>query len=212
MPMPGASGGVGSASYAGLTFLMWFVMMIGMMLPSVGPTVLLFQRVARRAPGEEALARTATFLCGYLLVWFGFSAAATFLQLALIGAGWLDAMGVLTAPWTRSALLVAVGVYQWLPIKGACLEHCRSPAQFLVAAYRPGRIGALRMGLHHGLYCLGCCWALMLLLLIGGVMNLLWVAAISGLVFVEKLVAGGDRVRRGLGVAALLGAVALLLR
>ena len=88
----------------------------------------------------------------------------------------------------------------------------KEQAKEILAAYRPGRIGALRMGLHHGLYCLGCCWALMLLLLIGGVMNLLWVAAISGLVFVEKLVAGGDRVRRGLGVAALFAAVALLLR
>ena len=210
--MPGANGGVGSSSYAGLTFLMWFVMMVGMMLPSVAPTVLLFQRVARRAPGGEAFVRTATFLFGYLLVWFGFSAAATFLQMGLIGTGWLDAMGVLTAPWTRSALLVAVGIYQWLPVKGACLDHCRSPALFLVAAYRPGRTGALRMGLHHGLYCLGCCWALMLLLLIGGVMNLLWVAAITALVFVEKLVAGGDRVRRGFGAAALLAAVVVLFR
>ena len=205
-------GGIGSVSYAGLTFLMWFVMMVGMMLPSVAPTVLLFQRVARRAPGDEGLVRTIAFLCGYLLVWFGFSAAATFLQLVLISTGWLDAMGTLTTLWTRSALLVAVGAYQWLPIKGACLDHCRSPVQFLVAAYRPGRMGALRMGLHHGLYCVGCCWALMLLLLIGGVMNLLWVAAIAALVFVEKLVAGGDWVRRGLGAAALLGAVALLLR
>ena len=116
-------------------------------------------------------------------MWAVFSIAATLLQVELIAAGWIDAMGVAAQPWVTSALLVAVGVYQWLPTKRACLDHCRSPVQFLVEAYRPGAMGALLMGLQHGLYCLGCCWALMLLLFVGGVMNLLWVAAITAIVF-----------------------------
>jgi len=100
--------------------------------------------------------------------------------------------------------------YQWLPTKRACLDHCRSPVEFLVAAYRPGARGALQMGLRHGLYCLGCCWALMLLLFVGGVMNLLWVAAIAALVFVEKLLARGQWLRMLIGVIAVASAVAVL--
>ena len=206
MHMPAATGGLHTGGYAALTFLMWLVMMIGMMLPSVAPTVLLFERVNRRDPGADASGRTAAFVLGYLLVWLGFSVAATLLQIGLIGGGWSDAMGVLTDRRVVAALLAAIGLYQWLPIKRGCLLHCQSPVQFLVAAYRPGRSGALRMGLQHGLYCLGCCWALMLLLFVGGVMNLLWVAAIAALVFLEKLVAAGKGLRIALGAAALVAA------
>jgi predicted metal-binding membrane protein len=212
MPMPGSSGGLRTAHYAVVTFLMWFVMMIGMMTPSVAPTVLLFDRVARRGSPGGTLARTAPFVAGYLLVWTLFSVVATCMQVELIESGWIDAMGVAARPWAAAALLLGVGVYQWLPAKRACLEHCRAPAQFLVEAYRPGVGGALAMGLHHGLYCLGCCWALMALLFVGGVMNLLWVAAIAAIVFVEKLLGRGDLVRRGIGVAAIVAAVVLVVR
>src|SRR4030095_7096010 len=125
---------------------------------------------------------------------------------------WIDAMGVSVRPWLTATLLIAVGVYQWLPVKGACLDNCRSPGQFLVEAYRPGARGALLMGVRHGLHCLGCCWVLMLLLFVGGVMNLLWVAAIAAIVFVEKLLGRGDWLRRAIGVAALAGALVVILR
>ncbi len=212
MPMPASSGGLRTTHYLIVTFLMWFVMMVGMMTPSVAPTVLLFHRVARRGAPDTALTRTGPFVAGYLLVWAVFSVAATFLQIELIGAGWIDAMGVAARPWVTSALLAGVGIYQWLPAKRACLDQCRSPVQFLVEAYRPGTVGALVMGVQHGLYCLGCCWALMLLLFVGGVMNLLWVAAITAVVFVEKLLSRGEWLRRAIGVAALAAAAVPLIR
>ena len=210
MPMPASSGGLRTGHYFLVTFLMWFVMMVGMMTPSVAPTVLLFDRVARRAAPRGSLARTAPFVAGYLLVWLAFSVAATWLQVELIAAGWIDDMGVASRPWVTAALLGAIGIYQWLPAKRACLDQCRSPVQFLVDAYRPGAGGALLMGLQHGLFCLGCCWALMGLLFVGGVMNLLWVAGIAALVFVEKLLARGDWLRRAIGLVALAAAAATL--
>ena len=212
MPMPGTSGGLRTAHYLTVSFLMWFVMMAGMMVPSAAPTVLLFDRVARRAAPGAALARTAPFVAGYLLVWGAFSVAATALQVELIAAGWIDEMGVSARPWLTTALLAGVGTYQWLPAKRACLDHCRSPVRFLVEAYRPGASGALVMGVRHGLYCLGCCWALMLLLFVGGVMNLLWVALIAAVVFVEKLLARGAWLRRAIGLAALGAALVVVIR
>lgn len=212
MPMPGSSGGLRTAHYLVVTFLMWFVMMVGMMVPSVAPTVLLFDRVARRGAAGATLVRTAPFVAGYLLVWGIFSVAATALQVELIAAGWIDAMGVAARPWFTAALLAGVGLYQWLPAKRACLDHCRSPVQFLVEAYRPGASGALVMGVRHGLYCLGCCWGLMLLLFVGGVMNLLWVAVIAGVVFIEKILARGDWLRRTIGAVALAAAMAVVIQ
>ena len=212
MPMPAGSGGLRTAHYLAVTFLMWFVMMVGMMTPSVAPTVLLFDRVGRRGSPDARLSRTAPFVAGYLLVWAAFSVAATALQVELIAAGWIDAMGVAARPWFTAALLAAVGIYQWLPAKRACLDHCRSPVQFLVEAYRPGMSGALVMGSRHGLYCLGCCWGLMLLLFVGGVMNLLWVAAIAAVVFAEKLLGRGDWLRRAIGIAALAAATVTVIR
>ena len=212
MPMPGASGGLRTAHYLTVTFLMWFVMMVGMMIPSAAPTVLLFDRVARRGTHGGTLARTAPFVMGYLVVWGGFSVAATALQVELIAEGWIDAMGVAARPGFTATLLACVGLYQWMPAKRACLDHCRSPVQFLIEAYRPGASGALLMGVRHGLYCLGCCWALMLLLFVGGVMNLLWVAVISAVVFVEKLLARGEWLRRAIGIAALTAAAITVIR
>ncbi|MGE0582658.1 MAG: DUF2182 domain-containing protein [Steroidobacteraceae bacterium] len=210
MPMPATSGGLRTGHYALYTFAMWFVMMVGMMTPSVAPTVLLFDRVNRRGRPDAPRTRTACFLTGYLAVWFAFSIAATALQVGLIATGWIDAMGVSTRPLGTAAVLFAVGIYQWLPAKAACLEHCRAPAGFLVTAHRPGARGAFVMGLHHGLYCLGCCGLLMALLFVGGVMNLAWVAAISALVMAEKLLPWGGWVRRLGGAAALLAAAAVV--
>jgi predicted metal-binding membrane protein len=210
MPMPATSGGLRTTHYVALTFAMWLVMMIGMMTPSVTPTVLLFNRIARRAPEGGAFARTSAFVGGYLLIWVAFAAVATGLQVEFIALEWIDDMGITRGPIATAAVLFAVGVYQWLPAKRTCLDHCRSPVEFLVTAYRPGARGALQMGARHGLYCLGCCWGLMLLLFVGGVMNLLWVAAIAAVVFIEKLLAGGEWVRRTIGVVAVLAAFAIL--
>ena len=212
MPMPGSSGGLRTTHYLAVTFLMWLVMMVGMMVPSVAPTVLLFDRIARRGAPGTTVGRTAPFVAGYLLVWGAFSVAATALQVELIAAGWIDAMGVAAHPWFTAALLTGVGLYQWLPAKRACLAHCRSPVQFLVEAYRPGASGALLMGVRHGLYCLGCCWTLMLLLFVGGVMNLLWVAVIGAVVLVEKLLARGEWLRRAIGIVALAAALAVVIQ
>jgi predicted metal-binding membrane protein len=176
----------------------------------VAPTVLLFDRIAKRA-AEGSFGRTAAFLAGYLFAWVAFSALATMAQVELIALGWVDDMGVAQRSIGSAALLAGVGIYQWLPAKRACLAQCRSPVEFLVSAYRPGAGGALQMGLRHGLYCLGCCWALMLLLFVGGVMNLLWVAGIAAVVFVEKLLARGEWLRRTIGIAAMLAAVGILL-
>jgi predicted metal-binding membrane protein len=205
--MPATSGGLHTGHYALYTLAMWFVMMVGMMTPSVAPTVLLFDRINRSGqPGAPAV-RSLCFLAGYLTAWFLFSVAATALQVWLIAAGWVDEMGVSTWPAGTAFLLAAVGLYQWLPAKAACLEHCRAPAAFIVTAHRPGARGAFVMGLHHGLYCLGCCWLLMALLFVGGVMNLAWVAAIAALVIVEKLLVRGEWWRKASGAAALLAAV-----
>jgi predicted metal-binding membrane protein len=208
MPMPATSGGLRTLDYLVLTFLMWFVMMVGMMVPSVVPTVLLFDRVARRGSQQGMLGRTVPFVLGYLTAWLGFSVIATLAQVELIAAGWIDDMGVSTQPLTTAAVLLGIGIYQWLPAKRACLGHCQGPVQYLVSAYRPGASGAWRMGLGHGLYCLGCCWTLMLLLFIGGVMNLLWVAVIAGVVFVEKLLARVQWLRPAIGIVALVGGLA----
>jgi predicted metal-binding membrane protein len=189
---------------------MWLVMMIGMMVPSAAPTVLLFDRISRQPPNNGSFARTAAFLAGYLIVWGGFSLIATLAQVELIALGWIDDMGVTTGRIGAAVLLLAVGVYQWLPAKRACLAHCQSPVDFLVREYRPGHTGALRMGLRHGWYCLGCCWALMLLLFVGGVMNLLWVAVLAAVVFAEKVIGRGRWLRDLIGIVAVLGAGVLL--
>lgn len=210
MPMPATSGGLRTGHYAALSFAMWFVMMVGMMTPSVAPAVLLFDRVNRRGHPATPHTRTACFVAGYLAMWLGFSLLATVLQIELIAAGWIDAMGVSTRPLGTAVILLAVGLYQWLPTKVTCLEHCRAPADFIVAAHRPGARGAFAMGLHHGLYCLGCCWLLMGLLFVGGVMNLAWVAAIAALVMVEKMLPQGQFARRAIGAVAIVAAIGVL--
>ena len=211
MPMPAANGGLRAPEYATLTFAMWFVMMVGMMTPAAAPVLLLFDRIERGQPRNPATARTPLFLLGYLLVWALYSLAATSLQIELIALGWIDDMAVATRGIVTALVLLAMGLYQWLPLKRACLEHCQSPAEFLVQHRRPGRAGAVRMGARHGLYCLGCCWALMLLLFVGGVMNLLWVVAITVVVLTEKLVRG-DWFRRAIGIAACLAAGLMLIQ
>jgi predicted metal-binding membrane protein len=209
MPMPASNGGLYAPEYAALTFTMWFVMMVGMMTPAAAPVIVLFDRVERNQPhGGDAL-RTPLFLSGYLLVWAVFSLVATLLQIELIESGWIDDMGVSARGVGTALVLAGAGVYQWLPLKRACLERCHSPVEFLVQHRRAGRGGALRMGARHGLYCLGCCWALMLLLFVGGVMNLLWVAVITMIVLAEKLLHAAW-LRHVIGIALCVAAVLVL--
>ncbi len=178
-----------SAADFALMVLMWAVMMVGMMVPSAAPMILLFVTVQRRSREQEgAFVPTGAFLAGYVVAWSGFSLGATTLQWALERAALVSPMMVSTSPLLGGVLLLAAGVYQWTPLKHACLRHCRSPIHFITRHWRRGALGALRMGMAHGIYCVGCCWVLMGLLLVGGVMNLLWIAGIALLVLLEKVV------------------------
>jgi predicted metal-binding membrane protein len=190
------------ARYLLLIFLMWAVMMAGMMLPSALPTILLFRRAIHRDPGVHApVARMFVFASGYVAAWTLFSVAATLLQWALAQAALLSPMMVSASPWLGGAILLVAGIYQWTPLKDACIAHCRSPLAFLTENWRPGVPGAFRLGLGHGLYCVGCCWALMLLLFVGGVMSLLWIAAITAFVLLEKVAPYGVQGGRLSGLA-----------
>ncbi len=151
------------------------------------------------------------FTSGYLAVWTVFSAAATALQTVLAEALLLTPMMVSSSRGLSAAILVAAGIYQWLPVKEVCLRKCRQPMEFLVTHWRSGTGGALRMGAEHGMYCVGCCWMLMLLLFVAGVMNLVWIAAIAAFVFVEKLLPAGRFATGFAGVALVLSGVYLLL-
>jgi len=177
---------------------MWAVMMAAMMLPSALPMIRTFAEVSVRR-GARGHARA--FVGGYLLVWIVFSVAATALQWLLQAAGWTNPMIVSTSAPLTAALLLVAGLYQFSPLKRLCLRGCRTPLAFVLGAWRPGTRGALAMGWHHGGLCVGCCWALMALLFVGGAMNLAWVAALSVAVAIEKTAPGGER------IAALLGAL-----
>jgi predicted metal-binding membrane protein len=171
--------------------LMWAVMMVAMMLPSAAPMTLLFARLdRRRRAGGNAGVPTALFVTGYVLVWTGWSVLAAAGAWALQSTLLLSPHLTLDAPSLAGGVLVAAGVYQTTPLKTACLAGCQSPMGFLLTRWREGRAGALVMGLRHGAICVGCCWALMGLLFVVGVMNLAWVAALTGYVLLEKSVAG----------------------
>ena len=191
--------------------LMWAIMMVGMMLPSAAPMILLYDRVRERQEARGAsLAATGTFALGYLVAWTLFSVGATTAQWALEQAALLSPMMVSASPWLGGGLLIAAALYQWTPLKHACLVHCRAPITFLADHWRPGSSGALRMGLHHGLYCVGCCWVLMALLFVGGVMNLLWIALLALFVLLEKVLPQGELFSR-LSALLLAGAGALVI-
>jgi predicted metal-binding membrane protein len=193
-------------------FIMWAVMMVGMMLPSAAPLILLILGVYRRRDDRHTRLNSLLFLGGYLLVWTLFSLVAASGQIALHRAALLSAEMEARSGILAAAILIITGVYQWLPMKGACLSHCRSPLSFLSHHWREGRAGAVRMGFVHGLFCVGCCWALMALLFIAGVMNLLWVAAIAVFVLVEKLSRQGLLFGRVAGVLLVGWGAYLLIR
>ena len=178
----------------------WFGMMVAMMAPAVWPWVRAFHRFGKRSSAID----TALFSTGYLAAWLAYSVAAAALHLALQRAGTLDPVRGL-APVAGAGLLVLAGAYQFAPLKRACLTHCRNPISYLLARWHDGPMGGFRVGLGHGLFCVGCCWALMATALAVGVMNLWWMAALAGVAFVEQVVPHGDRLRIPLGVA-LIGA------
>jgi predicted metal-binding membrane protein len=199
--------------YAATMFGMWATMMLGMMLPSAAPTILLYARVARSAaPPEAAVLQSYAFAAGYVVVWTAFSLASTILQWLLSRAGLLSPMMETRAPVLGAVILFAAGIYQLTPIKGACLAQCRSPAAYVAEHWRAGTHGALRMGLRHGLYCLGCCWAIMLLLFFGGVMSLTWIALLAIAVMSEKLLPFGDLMGRAAGPLLIVASVVVLLK
>ncbi len=184
-----------------MMFVMWVVMMIAMMTPTATPMILLFASINRKRRERDApYIPTAFFLSGYLLAWVGFSAAATLAQWGLHQAALLSPMMMSTSAWLGGGLLMAAGVFQWLPLKNTCLRHCRSPLGFLTTEWAEGARGALRMGLKHGSYCAGCCWALMALLFVGGVMNLLWIGGLTVFVLLEKVAPRGELIGRLAGL------------
>ncbi len=190
-----------------LTFMMWSVMMVAMMLPSASPMILTYAAMVRRRPDSSTFA-PLIFAGSYLVIWTLFSAAATAGQLLLENASMLYGASRITSV-AGAVLLILAGLYQLTPFKNLCLAHCRSPFGFFMTEWRDGISGAFTMGLKHGAYCLGCCWMLMGLLFVFGVMNLIWVAALSILVLLEKLAPFGHTIARVSGVAMLAGAIAL---
>jgi predicted metal-binding membrane protein len=203
MAMPVVAG-TGEAKGLGLAWLigMWSIMMVAMMLPSAAPMILLFAGVTRRRRQEgRSAVPAAVFTLGYLLVWTAYAAIAGTAQWELNRRALLSPAMASVSPLLAGGLLIAAGVYQWLPLKAGCLTHCRSPLGFFSHEWREGLGGALLMGVRHGTYCVGCCWLLMALLFVAGVMNLLWVAVLAGFVLLEKLVRGGPFLGRIAGAA-----------
>ena len=194
-----------------LMFLMWAVMMVGMMVPSAAPMTLIYAAVARKAAREGTLlAPTAIFVGGYVAMWSLFSAGATAAQWGLESRALLSPMMVTTSPFLGAGILIVAGLYQLTPIKDVCLRNCRAPARFLSERWRPGALGAFRMGLEHGAFCLGCCWMLMGLLFFGGVMNLLWIAGLTLFVLLEKVAPHGLLAGRAAGFALIIAGVVSL--
>lgn len=204
-------------AYALTMLAMWWIMMIAMMIPSAAPMVLLYGRVARHAQQKgqrpQGALPTPLFVLGYLASWLGFSIAATALQWAFEQTGVVHQMLMWSTSTTLTGfLLITAGLFQLTPLKKACLEHCRAPAAYLSRHWKEGQLGAFRMGLTHGTYCLGCCWALMVLLFAGGAMNLVWIAGLSIVVLIEKLLPWGSGFGQALAVLMTGAGVWLLIQ
>jgi predicted metal-binding membrane protein len=194
------------------TFAMWAMMMAGMMAPSAAPVLLLFAGAQSKQSAGRAGVTVPAFASGYFAVWTGFSAGAALVQAWLHQHALLSPMMAASSPHVAGAILAGAGLYQFSRLKTACLAHCQSPLGFLMTHWRAGITGAFRMGARHGVHCLGCCWALMAVLFAVGVMNLIWVAGLTGLVLVEKVVPAGGWVTRAAGVVMIAGGVFLLVR
>ncbi len=196
-----------------LLFVMWAVMMVAMMVPSAAPMILTFLDVnRRRETAGRPFVPVGFFLAGYLAIWTTYSAVATLAQWGLHKAALLSPAMAATSPLLNGGLLIAAGIFQWTPLKHVCLKGCRSPLSFLMSEWREGKAGAFIMGLRHGSYCVGCCWVLMALLFVAGVMNLLWVAVIALFVMAEKSLPRGDLLGNVAGVALVAAGAGLITR
>ena len=211
-PMAMASMMRWTPSYLALVALMWWIMMIAMMTPSAAPTILLFSALKRIGKdGKNAHLFSATFLFGYLVIWGVFAISATLLQWGLGSVGLVDiSMMTISSKFFAGLVLICAGLYQFSPVKNACLEHCRSPASFLTEHNRPGLKGAFNTGARHGVFCLGCCWAIMALLFVGGIMNLYWITGLAVYVVVEKFLPNGKLVAKVTGAALVTSGVILV--
>ena len=189
-------------------FVMWAVMMVGMMAPAVSPMLVLFAGAQAKRAQQTMSMLTLTFALGYIAVWMGFSVFAALAQVELHRAAMLSPAMASSSSRLTGVILLIAGAYQLTPWKGTCLTHCRSPLGFLMTNWRAGSYGAFRMGFRHGIFCLGCCWALMCVFFVVGVMNLFWVAALSGFVLVEKIGRAGAIVARVAGTAMVILGIA----
>lgn len=202
-------------SWDGMHFIfmlaMWWLMMIAMMLPSAAPTILLTAALNRRSKAEKSpYGKTGFFAAGYLIVWLGFSLIAVFCQWVLEHNGFINNMMQNSSNILAASLLIMAGTWQYTPIKQACLRHCRSPVDFLTRNRRPGNQGAFIMGLHHGAYCLGCCWFLMGLLFVVCIMNVYWIIGLTLFVLVEKLFSKGPLFGQVSGIVMIMVGILLL--
>jgi predicted metal-binding membrane protein len=206
-----------TAPWKGVEFVwviaMWAVMMFGMMIPSAAPMILIYARVGRQAAAQDKpFAATGWFAAGYLLVWTLFALAATSAQWALARAALLNSMMEGTSNLFGGIVLIAAGLYQWTPLKDACLLQCQAPLHFIQrhGGFRRHAASSLALGARHGAYCVGCCWALMALLFVGGVMNVLWIATLAILVLAEKVIPAGRLISRISGAGFIAGGAWLL--
>lgn len=194
-----------SIGYALLMFFMWWIMMIAMMLPSATPMILLAAALNRRvSPDRQPYGSSSYFAIGYLFAWALFSGIAVVVQWGLTASGLLSPLMQSTNALLAGGILIAAGFWQFSPIKHACLHHCRSPVKFLTQHRHRGNVGSFSMGLQHGAYCVGCCWFLMALLLVGGVMNLYWIIGLAAYVLIEKVVPKGEWVSQIVGTGLML--------
>jgi len=196
-----------------MVFVMWTVMMVGMMTPSAGPMILMYARLGRQTEPQGApLAATVWFVAGYFLAWVAFSLLATLVQWAVERSALLDFAMASTSNVLGALVFVAAGSYQWTRLKDICLTQCQTPFAFLMrhGGFRRDAPGALMLGLRHGVYCVGCCWVLMALLLVGGVMNVLWIVLLALLILLEKVTPLG-RLTASLAGIVLIAAGAWLL-
>jgi predicted metal-binding membrane protein len=211
-PAMAAMAGAGSsAAYLAQAFAMWAVMMVAMMLPSAAPMILLHARIDRAGSPARRLGHSLAFALAYLFVWTAFAAAAALLQALLVGLGLVSAIGLALGDRAiAAALLAGAALYQLSPVKAACLGRCRSPIHFVLRYWSPGLGGTIRLGLVHGAFCVGCCWALMLLLFVAGVMKLAWIALLAAIVLAEKTAPPAWRISRAIAGLLLAAALALL--
>jgi predicted metal-binding membrane protein len=204
-----------SATQFLLSFAMWAVMMVGMMTPAATPIILLYARVGRQAQAEgKPFAQAGWFGAGYLIAWCGFGGLASLAQGVLIEAALLTPKLEATSDLFGGVVLILAGLYQWTPLKESCLSQCQDPLGFIMrqGGFKPGARDSLALGLKHGLFCLGCCWAVMTLLFVGGVMNLLWIAGLAIWVLLEKIVPAGRLISRGLGLVLVAAGAIFLFR